>query len=154
MSNTKKTTKANTTTKKEEPKVMTFMQAKALTNALFHSHQTKAKLSENIDKLPEKVRGKGMKPEAKAKWLEEHGQEEASYGQCKMFAYGLLNAKYPYEKASAMIADLDKKNGYVRTPKETKEAEKVVKDTNAKAKEESLDSISFGNEEKADTPKA
>lgn len=125
-----KTTKKTTTPKKEAPKDMTFMQAKALTNALFHAKYTKAKLSSLIDQLPEKVRGKGMDADRKAKWLEEHGKEEATYGQCKMFAYGLLNAKYAYDKASAMIADLDKKNGYVRNPKD--EAKQTVKQANEK----------------------
>lgn len=143
MSKTTKAKKATTTAPKKADKTatttMTYMQAKALTNALFHSHQTKAKLSENIDKLPESVRGKGMNADRKAEWLKEHGNEEASYGQCKMFAYGLLNTKYPYDKASKMIADLDAKNGYVRQPK----AEQVVKAANEKAQEAKSEQPTF-----------
>ena len=132
MKNTKNT-KANTTAKKtaakqDEPKVMTYPQAKALTNAIFHANKTKAKLSELIDGLPEEVRGKGMNADNKAKWLEEHGKEPASYNQCKMYAYALLNSKAPYDEVSKLIEQLDKQSGYVRQPK--------VEETVAKANEQ------------------
>ena len=131
---TNKTTKTNTTNKtnKAESKLMTYPQACALTNALFHSDKTKAQLCEMIDKVAEGNKN-AMKPEAKAKWLEKAGQEHCSYGQCKMYAFTLLKRKADYNQVSAIIATLDSKNGYVRKPKET--TEKVVEKANEKAKE-------------------
>lgn len=119
--NTTKTNKTNTTTKTakgEKVQIMTYPQALALTNAIFHSNKTKAELSTMIDGLLPKGSKGGMKPEAKQAWLEKAGQEHCTYGQCKMFAFSLLQAKAPYDKVSALISDYDKTNGYTRTPKE------------------------------------
>ena len=126
------TNKTNNTNKEEQVKVMTYPQAIALTNALFHSNKTKAQLCAMIDKVVKE--DNGMKPEAKAKWLEKAGQEHCSYGQCKMYAFTLLKRKARYDEVSAIIAKLDSDNGYVRTPKENK-AETTVKESNEKAKE-------------------
>jgi len=130
---TTKTTKATTTAKKA-PKAepMTYPQAKALTNALFHSNNTKAALSAMIDQLPKSDDHKPMDAAKKAKWLEEHGSEPATYGQCKAFAFGMLNSGASHEEASKLIADLDKKSGYVRQPK----VEETVKKANEQASEQ------------------
>ena len=121
---TKKTNakKSATSTKKSE--VMTFPQARALTVALLHSKATKKDMSEKIDKLLHDLKQeqkRPMKEEAKAKWLEEHGEEPCSYEQCKFYAFTLLNAKVAYEEVSALIDKLDKDSGYVRQPKEKAE---------------------------------
>ena len=116
------------TTKTE--KAMTYPQAIALTNAYFHAGFTVAEISERLDKMPTK--GKGMDEAKKAKWLEEHGQEPASYAQCRALSFALLNNNYPYNKISQLIDNLDKKSGYVRQGKAEKtakaeKAEKAVK---------------------------
>ena len=127
---TTKTTKTNTTkTAKasKKPEAMTYPQVRALTNALFHSNYTKAKLSEMIDKRNTDNKGRGMSPEAKAKWLSEHGEEPATFGQCKMYAMCLFNGKCSHEEVSKIISNLDKKNGYKPTPKEEKASSKEEK---------------------------
>lgn len=125
-SNTNKKTNTTTNNKGEQVKAMTYPQTLALVNALYHSKKTKAELCAMIDKLNPDNKG-GMKPEAKAKWLEKAGQEHCSYGQCKMYAFTLLSKKAPYETISQIIDKLDKDNGYVRTPKEDKTEEAVTK---------------------------
>ena len=129
MSNkTTKNTKAVKATAKK-PEVMTYPQVKALTNALFHSGKTKADLSRMIDKLnPE---GKKMNPEAKAKWLEEQGNEHCSYAQCKAYAMIAYHSKQPYATISAIISTLDEQSGYNRKTK----AEAVVEEANKVASE-------------------
>jgi len=142
-----KNTKKPTTTKKASPKptVMTYPQVKALTNALFHSHKTKAELSKAIDGLnPEG--GRKMSAEKKAEWLKAHGGEPATYGQCVAYATILFKGKTSYEEASKAIAALDKKNGYVRKPK----VEGVVEEANRVASETNPQQLSIfddGNEQ-------
>ena len=98
---------------------MTYPQAMALTNAIFHSNKTKADLSAMIDKVNQSKKG-GMKEDKKQAWLEKAGQEHCTYGQCKMFAFTLLKNKAPYDKISKLISDYDKENGYERPSKEGK----------------------------------
>lgn len=117
-----KNTKATKGGKATKSEVMTYPQVKALTNALFHSNYTKAKLSEMIDKHSDN-KGRGMSAEKRAEWLKDHGNEPATYGQCNMYAMCLYKGKASYAEVSKIISNLDAKNGYKPTPKADKKAE-------------------------------
>lgn len=155
---TAKNTKTNKNTAKakkaEAPKTMTYPQAYALTNALFHSKPSTKAMSEKLDVLNanSKSKRKGMDAERKAEWLKVHGEEPASYAQCKAFAFGLLNAKLPYAKASEMIETIDKASGYQRQPKAeeakpeqkpVESAKETVEKLNEKAKEQHFEQINL-----------
>lgn len=146
MKNTKTTKKTNTA-KKADSNAMTYPQAVALTNALFHGKNTKKALSAMLDQLPKGKDYKPMAEDKKAKWLEEHGDEPATYGQCKAFAFGMLNSGATRDKASELIEALDKKSGYVRQPK----AEQAVKDANEHAEEKRAEQGSLLDEQGDET---
>ena len=116
---TEKTPKTAKTKVAKQAEPMSYGQVKALSAALFHSGKTKAQLCTAIDKLLEQLEAKpaknAMKPEAKAKWLEEHGNEPCTWGQCMMYAMTLFNAKQPKAKVSEIIKMLDEESGYKPT---------------------------------------